>query len=111
MPEPDPELLATIRAALADPDPGRQSCAPYDVVDAVDAALLLAWEKAEGSGYRALRPRLAGRRGSAGGHRARGRTATRRRADPVAKRTRGRPQWEARSRRYHFFRSAGPCPT
>jgi hypothetical protein len=42
MPEPDPELLATIRAALADPDPGRQSCALFDVVDAVDAALLLA---------------------------------------------------------------------
>jgi hypothetical protein len=48
---PDPpvlaELLSAVRAALA--DPGDQAGALYDVADAVDAALLVAWERATGT--------------------------------------------------------------
>ena len=42
---PEPELLASARAALSNPDAGRRSMALFD---AVDAALLRAWDEAKG---------------------------------------------------------------
>ena len=45
---PDPDLIDGIRTALSDPDPGRQSCALFDVEDCVSAVMLLAWNGAEG---------------------------------------------------------------
>ena len=45
---PDPALIDGIRTALSDPDPGRQSCALFGVEDCVSAAMMLAWDGAEG---------------------------------------------------------------
>jgi hypothetical protein len=44
----DPALIDGIRTALSETDPGRQSCALFDVEDCVSAALMLAWEGAAG---------------------------------------------------------------
>ena len=44
----DPALIDALHTALSGPDPGRQSCALFDVEDCVSAALMLAWEQAEG---------------------------------------------------------------
>jgi hypothetical protein len=45
--QPDPELLAAIRTALADPDPGRGSVVLHDILGAVDGALILGWLRAD----------------------------------------------------------------
>ena len=47
--QPAPELLADIHAALSDPDPREQPFAMYHIAEAVDDAMLLAWDKAPGT--------------------------------------------------------------